>query len=160
MRWQRDAGSLVGIPRLPGPTERAEVLSGLKAGLWVAGPEYVAAALLKLQAHYWRPDFTPAQAKALYADFMDDLGHLPPDILDAAITKYRRDPKSEWFPKPSQLLAIAEPLLAERRRAVARIEGASKPTERAAPPKRTPEEIARIDALVRSIPHPMNGESE
>ena len=150
-RWQRDAGSLAGIPSLPPENQRAEVLSALKAALWGAGPEYVATALLRLQAHYWRPDFTPAQAKELYADFMDDLGHIPPDILDDAIAQYRRNPKSEWFPKPSQLLAIAEPLLAERRRAASRIENALHPKERPAHPQRTPEEKARIDNLVKQV---------
>lgn len=136
------------------------MLAELRSGLWKAGPEYIAMSLARLQGHYWRPDFTPSQAEELYVDFMDDLGHLPPDILDAAITKYRRDPESKWFPKPSQLLAIAEPLLAERRRAVARIERASTPDDRPAPPKRTPEELARIDELVRTVARPMNGESE
>jgi len=150
-RWQRDAGSLVGIPPVPPESERMQVLSELKAGLWGAGPEYVATALLRLQAHYWRPEFTPAQARELYADFMDDLGHIPPDILDEACAAYRRDPEARFFPRPGQLLAIAEPLLAERRRAASRIEKAMNEKPDRGPYRRSPEEIARIDELVRSI---------
>lgn len=147
-RWQKDAGSLVGIPLVPPESERMQVLSELKAGLWGAGPEYVATALLRLQAHYWRPEFTPAQAKELYADFMDDLGHIPPDILDEACAAYRRDPEARFFPRPGQLLAIAEPLLAERRRAVARIERADEPQRTIY--RRSEDEIKRVDDLVKS----------
>ena len=126
------------------------MLSDLKAALWGAGPDHVATALLRLQGHYWRPDFSPAQARALYEDFMDDLGHIPPDILDEACTTYRRDPEARFFPRPGQLLAIAEPLLAERRRAAARIEKAVNEKPDRGPYRRTPEEIARIDNLVSS----------
>ena len=126
------------------------MLSDLKAALWGAGPEYVAHALLRLQAHYWRPDFTPAQARELYADFIDDLGHIPPDILDDAIATYRRDPEARFFPRPGQLLAIAEPLLAKRRRAASRIEKAMNEKPDRGPYRRSPEEIARIDNLVSS----------
>lgn len=125
------------------------MLAELKAGMWGSGPDYVATALLRLQGHYWRPDFSPAQARELYEDFMDDLGHIPPDILDEACAAYRRDPEARFFPRPGQLLAIAEPLLAERRRAISRIESASyrshEPSYR-----RTPEEIARVDELVKN----------
>ena len=147
-RWQRDAGSLVGTPRIPPENERHRVLAELKAGMWGSGPDYVATALLRLQGHYWRPDFSPAQARELYEDFMDDLGHIPPDILDEACAAYRRDPEARYFPRPGQLLAIAEPLLAERRRAIARIEKADEPERTIY--RRSPEEIARIDNLVSS----------
>lgn len=152
-RWQRDAGSLVGLPKMPPERERRQVLAELKAGLWASGPDYVATALLRLQGHYWRPDFSPSQAAELYADFMDDLGHIPPDILDHAIATWRRrtDDDAKWFPKPGQLLAIAEPLLAERRRAVARIEKADTPKPTIY--RRSPEEIERIDSLVKSALH-------
>lgn len=79
---------------------------------------------------------------------MDDLGHIPPDILDEACAAYRRDPEARFFPRPGQLLAIAEPLLAERRRAIARIEKADEPQRTTY--RRSPEEIARIDNLVSS----------
>lgn len=148
-RWQREAGALVGSPMLPPKSEREGVLRALKAGLWASGAEYVAHALLRLQAHYWRPDFTPAQARELYADFMDDLAHIPPDILDDAIAAYRQNPAERFFPRPGQLLAIAEPILAERRRAISRIESASYGT-REPSYRRTPEEIARVDELVKN----------
>lgn len=126
------------------------MLDSLQDALRPAGPEYVAMALLRLQAHYWRPDFTQAQAKALYADFMDDLSHLPADILDQAIATYRRDPEARFFPRPGQLLAVAEPILAERRRAYIRIEKAKDEPHDTRPIKRTQAEIDRIDALTKS----------
>lgn len=82
---------------------------------------------------------------------MDDLSHIPPDILDEACAAYRRDPEARYFPRPGQLLAIAEPILAERRRAIARIEKADEPKRTIY--RRTPEELSRIEALVRSIAH-------
>lgn len=126
----------------------------MKSALWKAGPEYVATALLRLQAHYWRPDFTPAQAKELYADFIEDLSDLPPDILDEAIRQYRRDPERKFFPRPGEILGLAEPMLTERRRAVYRLEKHINARDEArSVPKRTPEELARIEALVKSIAH-------
>lgn len=124
------------------------MLAELKAGMWGSGPDYVATALLRLQAHYWRPEFTPAQARELYEDFMDDLGHIPPDILDEACAAYRRDPDARFFPRPGQLLAIAEPLLAERRRAIARIERADEPQRTIY--RRSEDEIKRVDDLVKT----------
>lgn len=129
------------------------MLQGLKQALWASGPEYVATSLMRLQAHYWRPDFTEAQARELYVDFIEDLGELPPDILDEAIRQYRRDPEARFFPRPGDLLATAKPLLEERRRAVSRLERG--PDHKPAHPSRSPEEIARVRALVKgTFPRP------
>lgn len=146
--WQKRVGSLSGIPQFPPVSDRPLVLAGLKEALWRAGPEYVATAMLKLQAHYWRPDFSPAQAKELYADYIEDLSDLPPDILDAAIGQYRRNPESKFFPRTGELLGFAAPMLEERRRAVLRLERGpgGKPQEQ----KRSPAEIDRMRNLVKT----------
>jgi hypothetical protein len=124
------------------------VLAGLKEALWMAGPDYVATAILRLQAHYWRPDFSPAQAKELYADYIEDLADLPPDILDAAIGQYRRDPERKFFPRTGELLGLAAPLLEERRRAVARLERGPEQKGRDTP-KRSPEDIEKMRKLIK-----------
>src|SRR5690606_35264893 len=60
-QWQKLAGRPGNYFTLPATEEeRREVLSALKSALWAAGPEHVGTSLLRLQAHYWRPDFSPA----------------------------------------------------------------------------------------------------
>lgn len=150
--WQKRVASLVGNPELPKTrAAREKLLQDLKQAMLPAGAEFVAMVLMRLQAHYWRPDFSPAQAKALYADFFEDLAHLPPDILEDAIRIYRRDPDEAYFPHPGALLGRAAPLIEERRRAISRLGRALKESAREAELTRTPEEIARVRAAVASL---------
>lgn len=152
--WQRRVGSYLGNPQLPETREeRVALLLGLQAALRPAGAEYVAKALMKLQVLYWRPDFSPAEAKAFYAIHIEDLSDVPPDILDDAIREYRTDPDSRFFPHPGAIRGRARPKLAERRCAIDRLKYA---LEEAPPIKwkpRTTEEIARIKAAAKTLFH-------
>lgn len=78
-----------------------------------ASPQEIAAELGKLSLHYWRPDFNEAQAKQLYSDYIKDL-QFPLGVLQSAIGSYRRNPKSKWYPKVGELVALCEPLYASR----------------------------------------------
>lgn len=62
--------------------------------------------LAKLASHYWRPDFSPAQAASMTADYADDLGDCTIPEIEIAIIEYRRDPANQFFPKSAQLRAI------------------------------------------------------
>jgi hypothetical protein len=60
----------------------------------------------KLAVHYWRPDFTPGQARQLYADYVEDLREYSLRDINNAILKYRRDAESKFFPTCGQLVGI------------------------------------------------------
>lgn len=69
----------------------------------------IAAILARLSLHYWRPDYTPEQAKLLFEDYLHDLADFTPTQIERACMDYRRKPGSEFFPKVSQLLEILKP---------------------------------------------------
>lgn len=62
--------------------------------------------LAKLALVYWRPDFTPQQAKQLYSQYLDDLRPFAFKDIAAAVEKYRQDPESKFYPTPGQLRGI------------------------------------------------------
>lgn len=64
--------------------------------------------LAKLALIYWRPNFTPAQARELYAAYVEDLRDYPITDIAAACEKYRRDPENKFYPAPGQLRGIIE----------------------------------------------------
>jgi len=72
------------------------------------------ACLLRLGSHYWTPDFTPAQAKHLLADYIEDLESAFLPDLDAACAYWRRKPDAKRFPKIGELLAIVSDRRRER----------------------------------------------
>jgi hypothetical protein len=63
--------------------------------------------LMRLASHYYRPDFTPAQAAARMDDMVRDLEEFYSCDVDAAITNYRRDAKSKGFPTSGVLRQLA-----------------------------------------------------
>lgn len=147
-QWQERAGREGRYFVIPTDQNvRRDVLQALKQALWASGPEYVATSLLRLQAHYWRPDFTQAQARELYADYIEDLAELPPDLLDEAIRRYRRDPSAKFFPRSGDLLGLINVDWQTRRRAVINLEMPD--IARSDHRERTPEEIARVRKLVQ-----------
>jgi len=77
--------------------------------------------LTQLASHYYRPDFTPAQAQALLTDLADDLAEFTIFDVENAIRDYRRDPAERFFPTSGKLRALA----AQSRRE--RINSTSKP---------------------------------
>ena len=57
--------------------------------------------------HYHRLDFTEGQARSVIADMLGDLMEYAVVDIETAAEEYRRDPKSQFFPKPGQLRALA-----------------------------------------------------
>lgn len=150
--WQARAGSIKGIAKIPkDEAVKQEVITGLVQALWASGPEYTVNALARLQAHYWRPDFSAAQAAEFYRDMIEDLEHLPPDILEEVCRRYRRDPEAKFFPRSAELLAIAEPILSQRYAAISNLR--SGPQKPYVHPKRTEEEKERARALIKTAFH-------
>ncbi len=75
-----------------------------------AKDEAILAELAKLSLVYWRPDFTPTQAKQLYAMYIDDLRAWSLADIKSACKTYRRNGENRFFPTPGQLLdLIAKP---------------------------------------------------
>ena len=64
--------------------------------------------LARLALHYWRPDFTPEQAKHLYADYVRDLRPYPITDIRDSIAAYRRRHESKYYPTVGQLLVVIE----------------------------------------------------
>lgn len=59
--------------------------------------------LSRLAVHYYRPDFSEAQAKSLIADMLQDLEGFGVHEIEQAILDYRRDPKMKFFPRAADL---------------------------------------------------------
>jgi hypothetical protein len=72
--------------------------------------------LSHLALHFWRPDFTPAQAAILISDFAHDLDGVTPEELAGACEEWRRDAKSKFFPTSGQLRALVADKLHGRSR--------------------------------------------
>jgi hypothetical protein len=68
-----------------------------------------AAIIARLSLHYWRPDFSPEQARLIMEDYLDDLEKYSPADVDYACRQYRKGPNSEFFPKIGRLLEILNP---------------------------------------------------
>ncbi len=68
--------------------------------------EAIIALLGKLALHYWRPDFTPGQARQIYADYVYDLGQFALSDIAAAINRYRQNGANRFFPSSGALIDI------------------------------------------------------
>jgi hypothetical protein len=66
----------------------------------------VAAILAKLSLHYWRPDFSPEQARLIMGDYLDDLRGYSPEQVCRACSEYRKLPDAKFFPTSGALLAL------------------------------------------------------
>lgn len=90
--------------------------------------EAILALLAKLALHYWRPDFTPGQARQVYADYVYDLGPFALSDIASAINKYRQTGANRFFPTSGALIDIitqpcsweSEPNAPDRARTLAR----------------------------------------
>jgi hypothetical protein len=103
--------------------ERAGDQAKVKAALYAiqSGPPKAtnlqfAALLGKLALHYYRPDFTPEQAKHHFADFVHDLDGVTAVELSDACKAWRTNGDNRFFPTPGQLLALVRGDLVERHR--------------------------------------------
>jgi len=79
--------------------------------------------LAQLASHYWRPDFSPAQAAGLTADYCEDLADCTVAEIEVAIRDYRRGADNQFFPKIGQL----RDLIATDRKHRAELERLGKP---------------------------------
>jgi hypothetical protein len=96
-----------------------EIRSALR--VVIAGPATAAMqdfiiCLGALSLHFWRPDFTPEQAKLIFGDFSRDLAGVTSDELTDACAEWRKNPKNRFFPTPGQLLELVQSRLSARAR--------------------------------------------
>lgn len=56
--------------------------------------------LTALSSHFWRPDFSPAQAAQMFKDYADDLAGCTIAEIEVAIREYRLKPKIPGKMKP------------------------------------------------------------
>ena len=63
--------------------------------------------LLRLGGHYWPHDFTPSQAKAFLADYLDDLYGLSPQEVETVCGEWRRNADNTRFPRSGEILRMA-----------------------------------------------------
>lgn len=68
----------------------------------------ISATLSRLALHYWRPDFTPAQANLLLGDYLEDLRGKTALEVESACREYRLGHENKFFPRSAQLLEIIE----------------------------------------------------
>lgn len=59
-----------------------------------------------MSLHYWRPDYTPEQARLVIEDYLDDLADFLPSEIERACMTFRRNPENKFFPKSGELLGI------------------------------------------------------
>lgn len=90
----------------------------MTAALRPATADQIAAEIEALLSHYPLRSVNPRIAERVAADWISDLGHLPPDIVAAACAAYRRSGERQ-APTPGMILALANPI-AEARRFLAR----------------------------------------
>jgi hypothetical protein len=83
------------------------------------GPRrFVAAHLARLAVHHGLKR-SEAEWEIIAEDMLEDLAELPADVVLHIIRQHRRT--SVFFPKPAELLALAEPLMGERRYRIERM---------------------------------------
>lgn len=90
-----------------------DALAYHRAQLAPAHPAEIVIMLTRLSVHFWQPDRPVEHVQSLIEDYVQDLAHLPSDVLQTAVATWRRT--GQWWPKVSELLALAEPMLKERR---------------------------------------------
>lgn len=66
----------------------------------------IAAVLARLSLHYWRPDYSPEQARLLMEDYLSDLSGYSPAQVERACAEYRQNPANKFFPHSGELLGL------------------------------------------------------
>lgn len=66
----------------------------------------IALKLTALASHYYRPDFSPAQAQQLIADMVEDLEEFTIAEIEVAVRNYRRNPENRFFPRAADLRGL------------------------------------------------------
>lgn len=91
------------LESLTSATSFARELSDAEREVRVQKDEAILVLLGKLALVYWRPDFTPGQAKQLYSQYLDDLRVFAFKDIAEAVEKYRQDGENKFFPTPGQI---------------------------------------------------------
>lgn len=63
-------------------------------------------ALSELALIYYRPDFGPAESKAVLRQYLDDLREFAVKDILHAVQAYRRNPENNFFPHPGALRGL------------------------------------------------------
>lgn len=145
------------LRRIGTDDEVRAALAELSAEQPKAMPRDFAIYLGKLSLHYWRPDFTPEQAKHFNADFVSDLDGVTVAELANACAAWRRNAANRFFPRPGELLVLIrdDKIERQRRRAgaerlLAFMDGSPEAIE---PPKHGPRDFGSVLAgLERARP--------
>jgi len=93
------------------PVMRADAIaarSALERRQRPCGAEGVAILIMPLVGVYGLADRNEEQWASFWKTYIDVLGELPFDALEAAVKAYARE--GEYFPKPAQLYKLAEPI--------------------------------------------------
>lgn len=106
--------SIQHLPALPKPPSSDRPLSPYRAALVAIDERLTPASegeikviLGRLRLHYGMPDLSPEQYQLYWQDYLDDLAHLPADVIEKAAIGWRRKvPAEKYFPKPADLLTI------------------------------------------------------
>ena len=106
-------------PRRPTPTPEEialiqPVTKLLVASLVPAKPARAAQLITRLIGHYPQQAQSDDIRAGIAEDWLEDLAHLPEDVIDAACTGWRRA-ENKFAPTPGQLLAIANPIVTIRK---------------------------------------------
>jgi hypothetical protein len=106
-------------PRRPTPTPDEialiqPVTKLLAASLIPAKPARAAQLITRLIGHYPQQALSDDIRAGIAEDWLEDLAHLPEDVIDAACAAWRRA-ENKFAPTPGQLLAIANPIVTIRR---------------------------------------------
>lgn len=125
----------------------------LSACLTDRNPGQAATLIERLAGHYWRPERDEYASAAWAADWVSDIGHLPPLVIADACTEWRRSP-ARFMPTPGEFLAIAEKHAANRRGELARCQDIAARLETPAEPAKpepTAEERAKMAEDLRKL---------
>lgn len=138
--------------------EAEQVLPELKAAAFQkAGEEGVRQVIGRRFAIYPQPDRSDAEWAAWWADYVETLEGITWAGLDAAMSAYVADPTSEFMPKPGRLLDLSRTTPNKSARYYERARRAlayehqpppGKPTEARVHTEPTPEDKARVAALM------------
>jgi hypothetical protein len=111
-----------------------------------------AIAIERLSGHYPRTDRDDTAFEFWAEDWLEDIRHLPPCVIEEACAEWRRSPE-RWMPTPGQLLEKAERImghrLAELRRAEALADADLDAVKE--PRKPTDEERAEMQGKLRKL---------
>ena len=162
--WTDGAPTRWEPPKTISPREREELAAAIRAlrsSLVPADPLVTMECLTRLKVHATKaPEKSEAEWRLIFRDYARDLAEFPADIIHDGCETYRKT--TPWWPHVSDLLALMEPKLAERRDMLARAEklaagGPEKPSRYVAGPeerKRIADGFLSAADILRNMPGP------